>query len=156
METEIRKYVEADKEACMVAFKSNVPAYFTKEEIDLFESFLDRLYADGSNENKRTQYFVILNGNQIVGCAGFGDKEDTGDITLAWGLIHKKFHRKGFGKRLLLYRLQLIKHNYPNNPVYVDTTQFSFPFFEQFGFETTKITNNYYAVGMHRYDMVFK
>ena len=41
-------------------------------------------------------------------------------------------------------------------PVLIDTTQFSYPFFEKFGFETTKITKDFYAAGMDRYDMVYE
>jgi ribosomal protein S18 acetylase RimI-like enzyme len=38
----------------------------------------------------------------------------------------------------------------------VDTTQFSYGFFERFGFKTTKITEDFYEKGMHRYDMIYE
>jgi len=38
----------------------------------------------------------------------------------------------------------------------MDTTQFSYSFFEKYGFKIEKITENFYALGMHRYDMVLK
>jgi N-acetylglutamate synthase-like GNAT family acetyltransferase len=158
MQSLIREYIPSDKEACLAAFKSNVPLFFTEGEIAEFESFLDNLPVR-SNINphgKRTWFFVIESENKIVGCGGFGDKDNTDRITLAWGLVHKAFHKKGFGEKLLKHRLEEIQTRYPGASVFIDTTQFSYPFFEKFGFRTTKITNDFYAVGMHRYDMVLQ
>ncbi|HTF05753.1 MAG TPA: GNAT family N-acetyltransferase [Bacteroidia bacterium] len=153
--TMIREYVPSDKAGCLAAFKSNVPLFFTEGEIAEFESFLDKLGARSADaDGWRTWFFVVESGNQIVGCGGFGDKDNSNRITLAWGLVHKDFHKKGFGEQLLKYRLGEIKKRFPEKPVFIDTTQFSYPFFEKFGFRTTKITDDFYAVGMHRYDMV--
>ena len=153
----IRPYTAVNKDSCITAFKSNVPLFFTEDETPDFERFLDCLQINeaGSGSN-RTKYYVVEHGNRVVGCGGFGDKDNTSVLTLAWGLIHKDFHKRGLGKALLLYRLEQIKNHFPDAPVYIDTTQHSFGFFEHHGFRTTKITNNFYAAGMHRYDMVFE
>jgi ribosomal-protein-alanine N-acetyltransferase len=154
MEVIIRPYNKADKEYCLIAFKSNVPMYFTEEEITDFENFLDRLEMGTEDADSCNTYFyvVVLNGN-VIGCGGFGDRYKDSIISLAWGLIHKDFHKRGLGEQLLLHRLEQIKKNYPSSPVVIDTTQFSFSFFEKYGFVTTKITLDYYTEGMHRYDM---
>jgi ribosomal protein S18 acetylase RimI-like enzyme len=97
---------------------------------------------------------VLVLGNEIIGCGGFGDKDNLGIISFAWGLIHNHFHKQGFGKILLKYRLEKINELYPFKTVLLDTTQHSFAFFEKNGFVITKITNDYYTKGMHRYDMI--
>ncbi len=153
MEVQIREYRSTDKEKCLEAFKSNVPYFFTREEVGDFITFLDSL-TNRSREN--TRFFVQEVDNTLVGCGGFGDKDGNGIITLAWGLVHKDFHKKGLGELLLKFRLQRINQIYPLQPVYIDTTQFSYGFFEKFGFAVTKISYDFYAEGMHRYDMVFE
>ncbi len=154
----IRPYVDADKEDCLVAFRSNIPLYFAEHELPDFESFLatfktKRAYAD---TNRRTSYFVVELNDKVVGCGGFGDKDNTNTLTLAWGLIHKDFHKHGLGVCLLKFRLNEIRKHFPKEPVYIDTTQHTYPFFEKYGFRVTKITNDFYAEGMDRYDMVFQ
>ena len=131
--SQIREYNIRDKEACLIALKSNVPQFFAEDEINLFEIFLDTFENKlGSN---KTYFYVIVLANEIIGCGGFGDKDNTGIISLAWGLINKDFHKKGFGELLLKY---------------------SFGFFKKYGFIVSKITDDYYEKGMHRYDMIFK
>jgi ribosomal-protein-alanine N-acetyltransferase len=49
-----------------------------------------------------------------------------------------------------------IKIQFPDWKVILDTTQFSYTFFEKYGFKTMKITKNSYGEGMHRYDMILE
>lgn len=149
METMIRAYLKSDKSACLEAFKSNVPQYFTQEEIQDFEDFLLRL----ENGREQARFYVLEYHGKTIACGGFGDKNRTGVFSLAWGLVHQEFHKKGLGEKLLLYRLEKIKELKPKFPVIVDTTQYSAGFFEKYGFQTKKVTENYYAQGMHRHDM---
>ncbi len=157
-EVKIRLYNKLDKEQCLLAFKSNVPKFFTIEEIEDFDSFLDMLDAVEEDKNSiiKTSYFVVELNNNIIGCGGLGDKDNKQIVSLAWGLIHNEFHKMGFGEKLLTYRLAFIKEQFPLFPVVIDTTQYSYKFFEKYGFKTTQITNDYYTVGMHRYDMVLE
>lgn len=149
----IRPYKAADKTGCMEAFNSNVPKYFTTDEVHDFERFLTNLEVP-ENNNDLFYYTMMLN-YRVIGCGGFCKKEETNAITFAWGLVHHDYHKQGFGKQLVAFRLEKIKLIYPDKQVILDTTQHSFPFFEKYGFETVKITNDFYAKGMHRYDMVF-
>lgn len=149
LKTIIRNYVDADREECMEAFKSNVPDFFTQQEIPDFEHFLIRI----EKGKDLARFYVVLYDHKIIGCGGFGDKDNRGIVSLAWGLIHRNFHKKGFGKALLLYRLEKIKKHHPDFPIVVDTTQHSEGFFKKYGFQTVKITEHYYETGMHRYDM---
>jgi ribosomal-protein-alanine N-acetyltransferase len=155
MEIHLRAYTPADKAECLAAFMSNVPLYFTREEIGQFEGFLDKFQKpDGKLENG-THYFVVALGDQVVGCGGFGYKENTDILFMAWGLVHNDYHKIGLGKALLLHRVDMIKRNFPGSAIGLDTTQHSYPFFEKMGFRVTKITEDFYEPGMHRYDMVF-
>ena len=149
--TTIRKYQASDRDECLQAFISNVPTYFTNEEILDFENFLIRMEA----VETETHFYVVCYESQLIGCGGFGDKDGTGEISLAWGLIDSKFHKKGFGLELLKFRLHKIKDLMPEKTLVLDTTQYSYGFFEKYGFQVQKITLDFYADGLHRYDMVF-
>ncbi|MBI3234572.1 MAG: GNAT family N-acetyltransferase [Bacteroidetes bacterium] len=154
MSTEIRLYDPKDKATCIEAFKSNVPKYFTEDEVALFDVFLDEIaHPEISNQ---TYYYVILENDEVVGCGGFGIREGAKDVTLAWGLVHNNHHKTNLGVKLLSYRLEQIQIHFPNADVYIDTTQHTYTFFEKYGFVTTKITEDFYAKGLHRYDMVLK
>jgi N-acetylglutamate synthase-like GNAT family acetyltransferase len=153
MSIEIKSYNHSHKQACLAAFQSNIPVYFTPEEINDFTNFLEQRAMPKDNEIQTTFYYVLLKNNEVIGCGGFGERERDGTVTLAWGLVHSDFHKQGFGKVLLQHRLTEARNVYPTKTIYLDTTQFSFQFFEKFGFKTTKITNDFYMKGMHRYDM---
>lgn len=156
--TQILNYSNTYKAQCLEAFKSNIPIYFAEEEYTQFESFLDTVNEKESTKDPdwKTYFYVILHNNKLIGCGGFGYKPGNNFLTLAWGLVHSAYHKQGFGKHLLLYRLQAIQQLYPDAPLYIDTTQHSRGFFEKFGFITTQITENFYAPGLHRYDMVLQ
>ncbi len=155
MKINIRPYTPADKPACMACFESNVPKWFTVEEIAEYSNFLDNY---GANKMLKpngisTRFYVLELNGEIIGAGGFGDRFDTLTITLAWGHIHKDYHKKGFGKKLLEFRLNTIKALHPGHSVYIDTTQHSVGFYEKYGFKTTLITKDFYAQGMDRYDL---
>ena len=153
----IRKYEATDKDSCMQIFKTNVPTYFTLEEVNEFERFLTKLSDPEATDNP--PYYVMELENKLIGCGGFGDKkgiDGTDAITFVWGMIDRSYHKKGFGEQLLQFRLEEINAQFPNKQVILDTTQFSYTFFEKYGFKTVKITENSYGEGMHRYDMILE
>lgn len=141
----------------MEAFKTNVPKYFTLEEIDEFDRFLAKLGDSAAPDNPL--YYVLELDNKLIGCGGFGEKEGIdgiASITFVWGMVRSDYHKKGFGDELLRFRLAEIKKQFPDWKVILDTTQFSYTFFEKYGFKTLKITENSYGEGMHRYDMILE
>ena len=129
---------------CLSIFKSNSPEFVDTTEESLFVSFLSR---------KKLIYFTLFESNALIACGGYGYENKTDSITLCWGLVHNQFHKRGFGSRLLKYRLKHIMKNYPNTPITLDTTQKTYKFYERFNFKVDKITNDYYAKGLDRYDM---
>jgi ribosomal-protein-alanine N-acetyltransferase len=156
-QTNIRKYEAADHDACMEAFKTNVPKYFTLEEVNEYDRFLTKL--DDPEVLDNPLYYVMELDNQFIGCGGFGEKEGIDgipSITFVWGMVDSAYHKKGFGEKLLRFRLAEIPLHFPGWKVILDTTQFSYTFFEKYGFKTLKITENSYGEGMHRYDMVLE
>lgn len=149
MNSLVREYKPEDKQFCLKAFESNIPEFFVQDELIDFDNFLNRI----ATENINTKYYVVVHNNQIIGCGGFGDKDNKSVLSLTWGLIDKSYHKKGFGALLLKHRLDEAKRLFPELPMVLDTTQHSFGFFEKYGFKVTKITHDFYAQGMHRYDM---
>ncbi|MCR4029566.1 MULTISPECIES: GNAT family N-acetyltransferase [Flavobacterium] len=152
MEFTIREYLNTDKNKCIEAFKSNVPIYFSHQEIDDFTKFLERI----ENDIDDIPYYVIAYNQEIIGCGGFAKAKSDEFFSLVWGLVHKDFHNKGFGEKLLSYRLKKIKQLDSKSKVIIDTTQHSEGFFKKYGFITKKKTDDYYAPGMHRIDMELK
>ena len=150
-ELHITPYNSSHRQACMNAFLSNVPEYFTVPETGQYESWLDLI----QKEEGRHHYYVAYIHDQLVACGGFSHNENN-TVSFSWGLVHRHFHKQRIGERLLIYRLQKIREIYPTIDVILDTTQHSYTFFERYGFVTVKYTANGYAPGMHRYDMVLK
>ncbi|WP_146217460.1 GNAT family N-acetyltransferase [Chitinophaga sp. S165] len=146
----ITEYTSTWRQQCLDAFISNVPDYFTEAEVSQYENWLDLFVA----EKEHSHYYVAISGKTLVGCGGFGYDEKKNEVTFAWGLVDRKFHKQGFGKQLLIYRLSKIRELYPGASIILDTTQHSRPFFERYGFVTVKYTENGYSNGMHRYDMI--
>lgn len=148
----IRPYHSLDYPGCISGFDSNCPAFFAHHEKEEFQVFLH----DESGEHSMYYYVVEFKG-QIVACAGFHLPETEGKTAgLVWGMVTREFQRQGIGEMLLDFRLNKIRELCPGVSVVLDTTQLSFPFFEKAGFRTTKITKDYYAPGLDRYDMILK
>jgi ribosomal protein S18 acetylase RimI-like enzyme len=68
-------------------------------------------------------------------------------------MVHNQYHSTGLGKRLLLERLNRITQHLEVTFIRLDTSQYTFGFFEKLGFVTQKITLSGYWPGLDRYDM---
>lgn len=155
---EIKPYSLLHKRDCLSAFKSNVPDFFTEEELGQFAHFLDHFESNIYPETgkNRSYFYVLIDKNQVIGCGGFGDKEGNLRISLAWGLIHRDFHHQSFGKLLLHYRLAEIKEVFPGSAIHLNTTQYSAPFYEKQGFELKEISKDFYEKGMHKHELIYE
>jgi [ribosomal protein S18]-alanine N-acetyltransferase len=153
----IRLYTPEDEASCMDAFISNVPKYFTENEISDFRNFLQELNQNNFEAKKETVfYFVIADNNKVIGCGGIGSSRQGNHISLIWGLIHNDYHEQGYGKALLQHRLSYMSTHFLDKELKIDTTQYSEGFFSKNGFETYKITKDFYEIGLDRYDMIWK
>jgi [ribosomal protein S18]-alanine N-acetyltransferase len=151
----IRPYNQYDAPACIHCFQSNIPVFFTESEITDYRRWLNEVWkaASGNSRDERLRYFVIMALDQVVGCGGFAIDPEKKQVVFAWGLLHSVYHKKGFGKALALYRINIIENEYPDFDIVLDTTQHTFGFFEKLGFITEKVTPDFYSKDLDRYDM---
>lgn len=155
---QIREYKPADRKACIAIFKSNMPLFFAPEELPGFESWLtareERKFA--FKNTKAEYYYVAEQDGKVIACAGFNIKKEDAHAFMTWGMVDNSLHKKGIGKALLEFRIKKIRSLFPDSPINVNTTQHSYRFFEKLGFVLTGITNDYYAKGLDKYDMIYK
>ncbi len=128
-----------------------MPLYFAQEELPLFDAFLDR-------DLERGPYYIVLNNDHIVGCGGIALNESTkytneSHVIMTWGMVDHNHHKEGFGKALLLYRIQQAKDVYPGVKIALGTTQHTYPFFEKYGFKTVFYEKDHWAKGLDLYQM---
>jgi [ribosomal protein S18]-alanine N-acetyltransferase len=139
----IREFTLNDKKACVEIFKSNIPTFFLNEEIKIFEDFLET--------NAIGAYWVLENSGHVIACGGIGTRDSEG--RLHFGIVHHSLHKQGVGSKLLQFRLAKLIENPNVKAISLDTSQHNPKFFNKFGFEVTKITENYYGPNLHRFDM---
>jgi len=151
-----RDYKPSDRAACLELFNSNMPKFFDPVELPLYEGWLDALDKGEKvfDKNRAEHYFVAEKDGKIVACGGLCIRAEKDFASMAWGMVDNSLHKQGLGKAFLEFRIKTVGERYPGFGIELDTTQHSFGFFEKFGFRTTKITENSYAPGMHRYDMI--
>ena len=140
----IESYQQEHFETCMQIIQSNTPKYILPIEHLDFKNYLLK-------ENKT--YFVFFKNNNIVACGGYALNEIKTKAGLCWGLVHRKYHKQGYGSRSLKYRLNHIMSNYQEIEINLDTSQHTYRFFEKFGFITEQITKDGYGEGLDKYDM---
>ena len=151
----IRPYTAADRQICIDIFKSNMPKYFHEDELPQFERWLvaqeqeKPLYPENTIET----YFLLEKDGIPIGCGGYYIDSTNPKAGFAWVMVHQHYHKKGLGRMLTEYRIEEIKRIYPHHTIHLDTSQYTYTFFEKFGFQVNKITENAYADGLHRYDM---
>lgn len=139
---------------CLNIYQSNCPQYFLEEETEDFIAWLSK--------TEESPYWVVEDNNQIVGCGGIYSTKPTDkikpdvkdEVGFAWGMIHQKFHKQGYGKKLSLFRINYLERHYPNRPIVLRTTQHTYQFFQKIGFETLIFEENGFGGGLDKYIMV--
>ncbi len=143
----IRHYTQKDFEDCISIFRSNMPDFLDPSEEEEFTQYL---------RDEPETYFVMFDSNKVKACGGYYVDEKKGIAGLSWGMVHRQFHKIGFGKQLVEFRLQKLHTDFPGVDVLLNTSQHTYRFFERFGFEVENITPDGYGVGLDRYDMRLK
>ncbi len=129
-----------------------MPLYFADEELPLFDAFLDR------EASTRGPYSIVFNDDVIVGCGGIALNQPTKytnqpHVIMTWGMVDNKCHKTGFGKVLLLHRIEQAKELYQGITIALGTTQHTFQFFEKYGFKTVAFEKDHWAKGLDLYQM---
>lgn len=149
----LRHYTPADEAACLAIFDSNTPEYFARHERAEYQDFL-------AHQGNRP-YFVVEDADgTVVAAGGYLRAAGGAEAWLTWGMVARHRHRRGLGRFLLVARLERLCRELSASGgslnVRLDTSQHTWPFFAREGFTTERITENGYAPGYHRYDMVLR
>lgn len=142
----IRLYTPDDYAACLAIFDSNMPKFVDPSERSDFESFLNTRAVE-------TGYLVVTESDSVIACGGLTVPDTNGTAYFSWGLVDRKRHGQGIGRKLAEARLEAARQTGGIHKVAMDTSQLTFGFYEKFGFRTTKVTKNGYGPALDRYDM---
>ena len=142
----IREYLTTDKEVVMNLIKLNTPNFFAKEEVNDLSNYLDKGIE---------LYYVLLVDGKVVGSGGinFAEKRTIGKIS--WDIMHPDYQGKSLGKKLLRYRIEVLKAIPSIKKITVRTSQLAYKFYEKQGFTLNEIKRNYWADGFDMYSMQY-
>jgi GNAT superfamily N-acetyltransferase len=144
----IRRYRPADRKAVLAAFRSNVPDHFPALEEAWLRSALDE--PDGP-------FFVVVEGEEVVGFGGYELSAFYHLGTLVFGLVRADRHGTGIGRALLHYRLlHMAGRKLRPRYVTVDTHPHTAGFFRRCGFEEIARWPGGYRSGRDRVDLRFE
>lgn len=140
-----REYRESDRELCLAVFDSNVPQYFTDEERDLFDAFLQDLPGP---------YFVMDGGDgRAAACGGYAIEAEDSRADLCWGMVRGDLHGQQLGRALTELRISEAKDDPRVSSIALNTSQHTKGFYQKMGFEILEIIEDGYAPGLHRVEM---
>jgi ribosomal-protein-alanine N-acetyltransferase len=138
---QLAQYTSSDLDGVIEVFRMNVPESFhASEEADL------RNYLEA---HPNTYY--LLRDHKPVACGGFFIDPTTKIARISWDFVSPECHGKGYGSRLLKYRLDEI-NALPNvHAVEVHTSQLAYKYYQKHGFQIIHTEKDYWAKG---YDLV--
>jgi len=143
MEIIFRPYRNADSQACMNIFDANCPEFFTPNERQEYERFL---------EDVSESYEVCEVDGRVLGAFGLlGDGKD--EKRLNWILLDPQTQGIGIGLKIMERVIHLGRKS-ETRMVRIAASQKSEPFFVRFGATTTSSTKDGWGPGMDRVDMV--
>ena len=142
-----RIFEQRDHIGCLLAFSSNVPSFFLQHERKDFEQFVERLPGP---------YFVVIDGDEIVGCGGYAEGRVDGQADICWTMVHRDHHGRGIGDYLIRVCLDGIAAHTNCETVRLETSQHTRAFFERFGFEAVEIVRDGFGPGLDRIEMLLQ
>ena len=116
--------------------------YFLPEDRVDFADFLTH-YND--------PFFIGRLDGTAAACGGFRLKTPH-LASLTWGIVHKRFQRRGLGAELLLYRIKAA-HQLGAEQVEIRTSQLTEGFFQKHGFTRTRLVEDGLGPGIHLVEM---
>lgn len=141
----LRPHRAEDREGCLAAFDSNVPAYFAATEREGYVEYLDELLPRGE-----IRQLVLEHEGAVVATGGVGLRD--GEARMCWGVVHAAHHRRHLGECFLLARL-LLGAAAGADRAGLDTIPKTTTFFARYGFVIVREQDDYYGPGIHRRDM---
>ncbi|MBB5235246.1 GNAT family N-acetyltransferase [Deinococcus budaensis] len=147
----VRPFTSTDREACLALFDSNVPGFFAPHERAEFETWLGQPFDSG----EFGEYFVLEDTGRVVACGGvwLDLARPERSAGLSWGMVAREAHRRGYGSKLLAFRLERLRE-LGAREAHLDTTPQSASFFARFGFREVGRVPGGYGPGLDRVDMV--
>ena len=142
----IRPFEKKDREALIDIFRKNTPTYFAPEEESEFLDFL---------ENQIEEYFVIELNGIVVGSGGINSYDDGQTVVISWGMIDPQYQGIGLGAQLLQFRIDRIVNVHRPERFLVRTAQFTYQFFEKYGFKVIRTEKDFWAKGIDLYEMEY-
>ena len=140
----LRKYTAEDFDACIALFKSNIPEFFSPEELDEYRKYLKA--HDGG-------HLVIESPEgQLLATGGYYLRDGVG--RLSNGLVAKDRHGEGIGRVLIEARLKALKEICKT--IQIDTSQKTEGFYAKLGFKTTNREKNGFGSGLDSVSMELK
>jgi ribosomal protein S18 acetylase RimI-like enzyme len=132
----------ADLDSVLAIYDSNEQDYFIGSDRSSLEAFL---------EAENGPFYVLSDRGNCVACGGFWHPE-TRIASLTWGMVHRDFQRRGYGRAMLLFRLREIEKA-GCNVVVCNTSQLTSKFFERFGFRVENTIEDGFGPGIHEVKM---
>lgn len=126
----IREYSPEDLEACIEIHRSNEPDFVAPESLESFVEFL---------QSGTSYLLVIENAGDVIGCGGLELVGDTDTAMLMHGMIHREYHRRGFGTTLLAARIALLETDERPLELWLRTSPRTAGFYDRFGFRLEKL-----------------
>ncbi len=142
----LRPYGATDHDAVREIFQSNTPQFFALSELDEFTAFL---------RAPQSELVVATSADGAV--VGFGAAYCRSAIEggLAWGMVHRRWHRKGVGRALLEARIARLWAQ-EMTQIRVHTSQHSAGFFRQAGFAEIAVTSDGFGPGIDHVTMLLQ
>jgi ribosomal protein S18 acetylase RimI-like enzyme len=126
----IREYGPEDLEACIEIHRSNEPDFVSPDNLDSFVEFL---------ESGTSYLLVIEHGGDVIGVGGLELVGDTDTAMLMHGMIHREYHRRGFGTTLLAARIALLETDERPLELWMRTSPIAAGFYDRFGFHLERV-----------------
>lgn len=142
----ITRFSRAHLPRCIEIFLTNQGKYFAPGELAMFRAYLE-------NDRLTQDYDVIIEADLVIGCGGV-ELTQQGQVNLTWGMVHRKYHRKGYGTALLEHRLEKIAERFGNVPIHIETSQHTQAFFEKHGFKMQTIQVDGFGPGIDNVFMI--
>ncbi|MEQ9593652.1 MAG: GNAT family N-acetyltransferase [Cyclobacteriaceae bacterium] len=140
----IRPYKDADRDEVLRVFRMNIPEFFDPNEEEDLTNYLREF---------SSTYFVMLDGDKIIGCGGHHFEKDGTTGRLSWDFFDPNYKGKGLGRAMISHCLEEIRKKPELKKIAVRTSQLAYRFYAKFGFETVKEEKDYWGPGLHLYLM---